>query len=53
MTGSWTVWLAMPAGSAEGAKSSEHEELMQHPEVRAQVAEMFGRHWEGLAQGMP
>jgi hypothetical protein len=34
------------AGAAESPPSSEHEELMQHPEVQAQVAEMFGRHWE-------
>lgn len=32
--------------STESSQSSEHEELMQHPEVQAQVAEMFGRHWE-------
>jgi hypothetical protein len=31
---------------AESTQSPEHEELMQHPEVQAQVAEMFGRHWE-------
>ncbi len=34
------------AESTESTPSSEHEELMQHPEVQAQVAEMFGRHWE-------
>ena len=34
---------------AESSQSSEHEELMQHPEVMAQVAEMFGRHWESWA----
>jgi hypothetical protein len=34
------------AGSAESIPSSEHEELMQHPEVQAQVAEMFSRHWQ-------
>jgi hypothetical protein len=34
------------AGAAESTPSSENEELMQHPEVQAQVAEMFGRHWE-------
>jgi hypothetical protein len=33
-------------GSAESIQSSEHEELMQHPEVQARVAEMFARHWE-------
>jgi len=34
------------AGSAESTPSSEHEELMQHPTVQDQVAEMFSRHWE-------
>lgn len=33
-------------GFAESTQSPEHEELMQHPEVQAQLAEMFGRHWE-------
>ena len=37
------------AGSPEGTPSIEHEELMQHPEVQAQVAEMLGRHWENWA----
>jgi len=34
------------AGSAVMSRSSEHEELMQHPEVQAKMAEIFGRHWE-------
>jgi hypothetical protein len=28
-------------------KEQDHKELMQHPEVRRQVAEMIRRHWEG------
>ena len=31
---------------AENTPSAEHEELMQYPEVQAQVAKMFSRHWE-------
>jgi len=34
------------AGTAGRKKSKEHEELMQHPEVKAQVADMLGKHWE-------
>ncbi len=34
------------SGTSESPPSSEHEELMQHPEVQAHVAEMFSRHWE-------
>jgi hypothetical protein len=33
-------------GSTESTHPSEHKELMQQPEVQAQVAELFGRHWE-------
>ena len=36
-----------PAGPAERAASSTSEELVQHPEVQAHVAEILGRHWEG------
>jgi hypothetical protein len=35
------------AEAGESATSLEHEELMQHPEVQAQVAEMISQHWEG------
>ena len=35
------------AGTADRINSKEHEELMQHPEVQKQVAEMIGKHWEG------
>jgi hypothetical protein len=34
------------AGSAKMKTSREHEELMQHPDVQAQVAEMMGKHWD-------
>jgi hypothetical protein len=34
------------AGTAGRKNSKEHEELMQHPEVKEQVAEMLGKHWE-------
>ncbi len=30
----------------DGETSSEHEELMQHPEVREQMAKMINKHWE-------
>jgi len=30
-----------------GSGSLEQEELMQHPEVRKQMAEMISKHWEG------
>ncbi len=35
------------AGAAGIKRSREHEELMQHPEVREQLAGMFMKHWEG------
>ena len=35
------------AGTSERRTSREHEELMQHPEVQEQVAEMIRKHWEG------
>jgi len=28
-------------------RSSEHSELMQHPEVREHMSEVIGRHWDG------
>ena len=34
-------------GAAEKEESPEQQELLQHPEIQAQVAEMFSRHWEG------
>jgi hypothetical protein len=34
------------AGDSERTTSKEDEELMQHPEVREQVAQMMGKHWE-------
>ncbi|MBW2612221.1 MAG: SEC-C domain-containing protein [Deltaproteobacteria bacterium] len=34
------------AGTAENKPSKEHEELMQHPEVQAQLDGMIGKHWE-------
>jgi hypothetical protein len=34
-------------GIRAAARSAENEELMQHPEVRAQLAEMQRRHYEG------
>lgn len=34
------------AGASEGTTSKEHEELMRHPEVREQLAQMMGKHWE-------
>ena len=34
------------AGGAERITSKEHEDLMQHPEVQRQVAEMMGKRWE-------
>jgi hypothetical protein len=41
-------------GDAEGTISKEHEDLMQHPEVQAQVAEMIGKHWESwVDQNIP
>lgn len=33
-------------GVSEKNDLNEHEELMQHPEVQEQVAEMMGKHWE-------
>ena len=33
--------------AGESATSAEHEELMQHPEVQAQVTEMISQHWAG------
>lgn len=33
-------------GSAVMSGSSDHEELLKHPEVQAQMAEIFGRQWE-------
>ncbi|MFZ0133818.1 MAG: hypothetical protein WAK95_14855 [Desulfobacterales bacterium] len=42
------------AGTSERASSKEHEELMQHPEVQAQVAQIRGKHWETWADhGIP
>lgn len=42
------------AGGAEGQTSKDHEELMQHPEVQAQVAEMISKHWESwVDQNIP
>jgi hypothetical protein len=41
-------------GDDEDAVSKEHEDLMQHPEVQAQVAEMIGKHWESwVDQNIP
>jgi len=41
-------------GHDDGAISKEHEDLMQHPEVQAQVAEMIGKHWESwVDQNIP
>ena len=37
------------AGTAGGKKSKEQEELMQHPEVKEQLEEMLGKHWESWA----
>ena len=34
------------AGKLEIKKSTDHEELMQHPEVREQFEEIICRHWE-------
>jgi hypothetical protein len=42
------------AGTAERRRSKEHEELMQHPEVQEQVAEMIYKHWESwVDQNIP
>ena len=34
------------ARAADAGRSREHEELMQHPELREQLAEMLMKHWE-------
>jgi hypothetical protein len=39
---------------SERKNPREHEELMQHPEVQEQVAEMICKHWEGwVDQNIP
>ena len=40
--------LSDPDGRKPGKKhSAEHDELMQHSEVREHLAEIIGRHWDG------
>ena len=40
--------LSDPDGRMPGKKhSAEHDELMQHPEVREHLSEMISRHWAG------
>jgi len=34
-------------GKAKQKHSAEQEQLMQHPEVREQLAGMISKHWEG------
>ncbi|MBI4774742.1 MAG: SEC-C domain-containing protein [Deltaproteobacteria bacterium] len=42
------------SGTAAKKKSKEHEELMQHPEVQEQLAEIISRHWESwVDQSIP